>query len=65
MPMEIFVSCVDDLVTLGRVRVGPDLGLFSPGSFFLFCFVREALGNGKFYFGSPLAIWPSGVSEIW
>jgi len=30
MPMEIFVSCVVDLATLGRVRVGLDLGLFSP-----------------------------------
>jgi len=30
MPMEIFVSCGGDLATLGSVRVGLDLGLFSP-----------------------------------
>ena len=66
MPMEIFVSCVEDLVTLGRVRVGLDLGLFSPWFVsFSFFFVPDALGSGKFHFGSPLAIWPSRVSELW
>ena len=33
---------------LGMVRVGPDLGWFSPVSFSLFCFVRVALGSEKF-----------------
>ena len=44
MPMEIFVSCVGDLATLGRVRVALDLGLSPPWSFFF----RDALGSGKF-----------------
>jgi len=49
MPMEIFVSCAEDFATLGRVRVGLDLGLFFPlVRFLFFCFVRDALGSGKF-----------------
>ena len=57
MPMEMFVSCVGDLVTL-EGSVGRDLGpaiplvhylFFSPPLLFLVLFVHKALGSGKFY----------------
>ena len=66
MPMEIFVSCVVDLATLGRVRVGLDLGLFLPLVRFLFFFVLSAIiwGVERFGFGSSLAFWPHGVLEM-
>jgi len=55
MPMEIFVSCVGDLATLGG-SVGHDLGPATPWFFFSFLlFAYEALGNGKFHFGGSLA----------
>jgi hypothetical protein len=56
--MEIFVSCVVDLATLGRVRVGLDLGPFFPLVRFLF-FVLFAIlwGVESFGFGSSLAFW--------
>jgi len=51
MPMEMFLSCVGDLATLGG-PVGCDLGLATPLVrflfFFLFFVVRDALGSGKF-----------------
>ena len=37
----------------------------TPWIFPPFFFVRDALGRGKFYFGSSLAFWPRGVSEMW
>jgi len=52
MPMENFESCVGGLVTLVG-WVGRDLGPATPLVYVLFfsffLFVREALGNGKFY----------------
>jgi len=38
--MEIFVTCIYDLASLGRVRVGLDLSLFSPLVLFSFFFPR-------------------------
>ena len=40
MHMEIFVTCIYDLASLGRVRVGLDLSLFSPLVLFSFFFPR-------------------------
>jgi len=53
MPMEIFVSCVDDLATLGRVRVGLDPACFPPGSFFSFLFCPRGVGEWK------VSLWQS------
>jgi hypothetical protein len=58
MPMEIFVSCVEDLATLGRVRVGLDLGMFSPLVRILFVLSARRWGMESFDFGSSLAFWP-------
>ena len=49
MPMEILVICVGDLATLGRVRVGLDLGLFSPWSFSLSLFCPRCFGEWKVF----------------
>jgi hypothetical protein len=51
MPMEIFVSFVGDLATLGR-SVCRDLSPATPFCRFLFFFLfvfREALGEWKFF----------------
>jgi hypothetical protein len=49
MPMEIFVSCVGDLATLGVSLVAMTPVRSPPGSFSLsFFFVCEALGIRKF-----------------
>ena len=57
--MEIFVSCAEDLATLGRARVGLDLGLFSPlVRFFFFILSAMLWGVESFHFGSSLAFWP-------
>jgi len=58
MPMEIFLSCVGDLATLGGL-VGHDVGPVTPQVcflFFFFLFVREAMDNGMLYSGSSLAL---------
>jgi len=58
MPMEIFVSCVGDLANIGGSD-GRDVGPVTPlvcFLFFFFFFFRGALGNGKFYPGSSLAL---------
>ena len=49
MPMQIFVRCVDDLATLGRVRVGLDLGLFFPWFFTLIFFSPQRFGEWKVF----------------
>ena len=48
MPMEIFVSRVDDLATLGRVRVGLDPSLFFPHVSFPFSCPR-GVGEWKVF----------------
>ena len=58
MTMEIFVSCVGDLATLG-VSVSRGLVPATHLVHFLFLsvfFVREALGDGKFYSGGSLSL---------
>ena len=56
MPMEIFLSCVGNLATLGG-PVGRDLGPATPWFVFSFFYVvRDALGSGKFYSGSTLPL---------
>jgi len=60
MTMEIFVSCVGDLATLGG-SVGRSVGPATHLVRFLFfsvffVVVREALGDGKFYSGSSLSL---------
>ena len=54
MPMEIFVSCLDDLATLGRVRVGLDLSLFSPLVLFSFVLLSARRGMESFTSAVPL-----------
>jgi hypothetical protein len=58
MPMEIFVSFVGDLATLGVLLVAVTPVSSPPGSFFLFLSARP-WGLESFYPGSFLALWPS------
>ena len=59
MPMEMFVSCVGDLATLGGL-VGRDIGPVNPQVCLLFFFVClfacEAMDNGMLYSGSSLTL---------
>ena len=65
MPMVIFVSCVEDLATLGSVRVVLDLSLSPPGPFSLFFVLSVMLWEEKsFHSGSSLAFWPHRVLEM-
>jgi len=59
MPMEIFVSCVGDLGTVGGSVLVMTLVHSPPASFSFF--VCEALGIRKFYPGSSFVFWPSWV----
>ena len=59
MPTEMFLSCVGDLAIFGEgqlvvTSVRPPPSSFS--LFFWFFVVRDALGSGKFYAGSSLAL---------
>jgi hypothetical protein len=62
MPMEIFVSCVGDLATVGGSVVVLTPVRSPPGSFSLslsLSFFARPWGLESFYPGSFLALWPS------
>ena len=59
VPMEIFVSCVGDWQPL-EGQFGRDLDSFTP---WFLLFLSENLGIRKFYPGSSLAFWLSGVPK--
>ena len=63
MAMEIFVSCVGDLATVGGSVVVVTPVCPPPGSF-SFLSARPR-GLESFYSGSFLALWLSGVSKRW